>query len=168
MPRMLPGSGRASAHRPPAAGRRGGPTALQGPGRRWPGVQGTQGWATVGVVRVVPGVLLEADLPGDGEWEDDKDAESREGEALVCVPGGHWGGPAQCPIGVQGVTHCRGGQQGVSCAPKGGPRGLEHHTIAGLGSLTSLGVPRKPRGLPPALMGPPSPCSREPPAPSKP
>lgn len=38
--------------------------------------------------KVVPGVLLEANLSGDREWEDDKDTESREGEALVHVPGG--------------------------------------------------------------------------------
>lgn len=29
-----------------------------------------------GIAQVVPGVLLEADLPGDREWEDDEDTES--------------------------------------------------------------------------------------------
>lgn len=63
----------------------------------------------------VPGVLLEADLPGDGEWEDDEDAESREGEALVRIPGGT---PAQRAGGVQGVTHCVVGGRQSEVPPK--------------------------------------------------
>lgn len=64
----------------------------------------------------VPGVLLEADLPGDGEWEDDEGAESREGEALVCVPRG---APVQRASRVQGVTHCVvGGRQSEVPPPK--------------------------------------------------
>jgi len=88
---------------PQQRGGTGGPTALRGPGRRWH--------------RVLPGVLLEADLSGDGEREDDEDAESRKGEALVCVPGGRRGVPAQRPVGVQRVAHCRGAVGG-SAAPR--------------------------------------------------
>lgn len=120
---------------PLAAGREGGPVAPQGPRRRWLGLQGAQGWATAGVAQVVPGVLLEANLPGDGEWEDDEDTESREGEALVCIPG-RWGGAlTQRPVGVQGVAHC-GGAAGGQLHPEGWPKGT--------GSIT----PRQGQGAP--------------------
>ena len=41
-----------------------------------------------------PGIFLEADLLGDGEWEDDQDSDDTDGEAALQVPVG--GGSLVC------------------------------------------------------------------------
>lgn len=66
----------------------------------------------------IPGVLLEADLPGHRQREDDQGTQRREGKALIHVPGGAL---AQCAGWVQRVAHCRNtaapSAAGSACVP---------------------------------------------------
>lgn len=115
------------------------------PGSPWASrVLSSPGWGGASE----PGIFLEADLPGDGEGQDEEEGGEADGKLAVCVPGAATG-----PLRLlcQHSYNCTGRKEGMSCQATAR---CSPPALLGLGTSICLMGPAARRRIPRGRLSP--------------